>query len=55
MVKENLMVSIEEFAARYRLKITWDKGNDQIIAGRRGHVYFDGNQHCNLASNRVSI
>ena len=40
------MSRIEKFAEQYRLKVTRDEGNDQIIQGRRGHLYFDGPELC---------
>jgi hypothetical protein len=40
------MTKIETFAEPYRLKVTRDECNDQIIQGRRGHLYFDGAELC---------
>ena len=48
MSPDNRMVSIEKFAVRFRLKITRDECNDQIIAGYRSHLYCDGNRLCRM-------
>ena len=40
------MAKIETFAEQHRLKVTRDECNDQIIQGRRGHLYFDGAELC---------
>jgi hypothetical protein len=40
------MTKIEMFAEQYRLKVTRDECNDQVIQGRRGHLYFDGAELC---------
>jgi hypothetical protein len=40
------MTKIETFAEQHRLKVTRDECNDQIIQGRRGHLYFDGAELC---------
>jgi hypothetical protein len=40
------MTKIETFAEQHRLKVTRDECNDQIIQGRRGHLYFDGAKLC---------
>ena len=40
------MTRIEAFANQYRLKVIRDECNDQIIQGRRGHLYFDGPELC---------
>ena len=49
------MTRIERFAQHYRLKVTRDECHDQVIEGRRGHLYFDGANLCLMALNaRVS-
>jgi hypothetical protein len=40
------MTKTETFAEQHRLKVTRDECNDQIIPGRRGHLYFDGAELC---------
>jgi hypothetical protein len=40
------MTKIETFAEQHRLKITRDECGDQIIPGRRGHLYFDDAELC---------
>jgi hypothetical protein len=40
------MTKIETFAQQHRLKVTRDECNDQIIQGKRGHLYFDGGWLC---------
>jgi hypothetical protein len=40
------MTQIETFAEQHRLRVTRDECNDQIIQGRRGHLYFDGAELC---------
>ena len=40
------MTRIETFAEQYRLKVTRDECSDQVIQGRRGHLYFDGPELC---------
>jgi hypothetical protein len=40
------MTKTETFAQQHRLKVTRDECNDQIIQGRRGHLYFDGFELC---------
>lgn len=45
------MTTIERFAKEYRLRIARDSCNDPIIAGRRGHLYFDGPKLCLLILN----
>ncbi len=40
------MTRIETFAEQHRLKVTRDECKDQIIEGRRGHLYFDGPDLC---------
>jgi hypothetical protein len=40
------MTKTETFAQRHRLKVTRDECNDQIIPGRRGHLYIDGFDLC---------
>jgi hypothetical protein len=40
------MTKIETFAEQHRLRLTRDECNDQIIQGRRGHLYFDGAELC---------
>jgi transposase InsO family protein len=42
-------MTIETFAKRFRVKIVRDECGDQIIEGRRGHLYFDGNELCLMA------
>ncbi len=39
-------MTIEKLATEYRLKITRDECNDQIIQGRRGSMYVDGGKLC---------
>lgn len=41
----NLM-TIRKFAEKHRLKITRDECGDEIIQGRRGHLYFDCGELC---------
>jgi hypothetical protein len=43
---EDGMTDIERFAMEYRLRVTRDSCNDPIIAGRRGHLYFDAGELC---------
>jgi hypothetical protein len=40
------MTKIETFAQQHRLKVTRDECNDQVIQGKRGHLYFDGPELC---------
>ena len=40
------MTRTEAFAQQHRLKVSRDECNDQIIPGRRGHLYFDGFELC---------
>jgi hypothetical protein len=40
------MTTTETFAEQHRLKVTRDECDDQIIQGRRGHLYFDGAELC---------
>jgi hypothetical protein len=40
------MTKTESFAEQHRLKVTRDECSDQIIQGRRGHLYFDGFELC---------
>jgi hypothetical protein len=40
------MTKIETLAEEQRLKVTRDESNNQIIQGRRGHLYFDGAELC---------
>ena len=40
------MTKTETFAQQHRLKITRDECNDQVIQGRRGHLYFDEGELC---------
>jgi hypothetical protein len=40
------MTRTETFAQQHRLKVTRDECNDQIIQGKRGHLYFDGALLC---------
>jgi len=39
-------MNIKSFAARHRLKVRLDECGDQVIPGKRGHMYFDDNQLC---------
>lgn len=43
------MTQIEKYAQTYRLRVKLDECGDQIIEGRRGHLYFDGSQLCLMA------
>ena len=43
------MTKSEMFGERYRLKIVRDECGDQIVEGRRGHLYFDGDELCLMA------
>ena len=36
----------EQFAETHRLHVRRDECNDQIMPGRRGHLYFDGDVLC---------
>src|SRR6516164_7999796 len=40
------MTKIETFAQQHRLRVTRDECNDQVIQGRRGHLYFDSAELC---------
>jgi len=40
------MTKTETFAEQHRLKVTRDECNDQVIQGRRGHLYFDSAELC---------
>jgi hypothetical protein len=40
------MTKTETFAQEHRLKVTRDECGDQIVQGRRGHLYFDGAKLC---------
>ncbi len=46
------MTKIEKFAEAHRVKIRRDECNDQVIEGRRGQMYFDGNDLCLMAIDR---
>jgi hypothetical protein len=39
-------MTLQTFAHQHRLKISRDECGDQIIEGRRGHLYFDGPELC---------
>jgi hypothetical protein len=39
-------MTIQSFAAGHRLKVRLDECGDQVIPGKRGHLYFDDNQLC---------
>jgi hypothetical protein len=39
-------MTIEQFAAIHRLRITRDECLDKIIQGKRGHLYFDEQDLC---------
>lgn len=39
-------MTIEEFAEKYRLRITRDDCNDPVILGLKGHLYFDWTRLC---------
>jgi hypothetical protein len=45
-MERETVTRIERFAEQYRLKVTRDECNDQVIQGRRGQLYFDGEQLC---------
>jgi hypothetical protein len=40
------MTRTEAFAQQYRLRVTRDECNDQVIQGKRGQLYFDGFELC---------
>jgi hypothetical protein len=40
------MTKTETFAQQHRLKVKRDECGDQIIQGRRGHLYFDDGKLC---------
>ena len=40
------MTRTETFAQQHRLKVTRDECNDQVIQGKRGHLYFDRSELC---------
>ena len=40
------MTKTERFAEQYRVRVTRDECNDPIMAGRRGHLYFDSDRFC---------
>ena len=40
------MTKTEVFAEQHRLRVTRDECNDQVIQGRRGHLYFDSAELC---------
>ena len=44
--KGKTMTRIETFAEQHRLKVRRDECKDQIVEGRRGHLYFDGPDLC---------
>lgn len=39
-------MTLQTFAQQHRLKISRDECNDEIIKGRRGHLYVDGAELC---------
>ena len=39
-------MTIQTFAVTYRVRIKCDECGDQIIPGKRGHLYFDGSELC---------
>jgi hypothetical protein len=39
-------MTLQTFAQQHRLKISRDECNDEVIKGRRGHLYFDGPELC---------
>ena len=43
----------KQFAETHRLHVRRDECNDQIIPGRRGHLYFDGEVLCLMAIDRA--
>ncbi len=47
-----MQTPIEKFAEEHRLRVTRDEGNDQIIEGRRGQIYFDDDIPCFMALDR---
>lgn len=50
------MTKTETFAQQHRLKVTRDECNDQIIPGRRGHLYLDSAELCLMVlEGKVSI
>ena len=40
------MTKTETFAEQHRLKVKRDECGDQIVQGRRGHLYFDSAELC---------
>lgn len=52
MAENENITPIEQFAEKYRVRIKRDECNDQIIEGRRGHLYFDGDVLCFMALDR---
>jgi hypothetical protein len=55
MAEQQRITDIETFAEHFRLKITRDECNDQIIQGSRAHLYFDDDRLCLMATDtRVS-
>jgi hypothetical protein len=46
------MTTIEQFAETHRLRVRRDECDDRIIQGRRGHLYFDGQELCLMAIDR---
>ena len=44
--QEKTMTRIERFAEQHRLKVTRDECHDQVIEGRRGHLYFADRELC---------
>jgi hypothetical protein len=50
----SMQTPIEQFAEQHRLRVSRDECNDQIIEGRRGHIYFDDDAPCFMALNRKS-
>jgi len=47
----NSSMALRTFAEKHRLKISRDQCNDEIVLGRRGHLYFDGPELCLLILN----
>jgi hypothetical protein len=44
-------MTLQTFAQKHRLKISRDECNDEIVLGRRGHLYFDGAELCLMILN----
>ena len=47
------LTTIESFATHFRVRIRRDECNDQIIDGRRAHLYFDGPALCLMAIDAI--